>query len=323
MERKNICIVGCGRIGRLHAKNLSRSGDLFFHSRSTSSAEKLNRRFRGKGVFKGYAEVLDSAAIDAVVICSPPEYHKEQVIQALRVGKSVLVEKPMCVSVTEIEEIEQAVQDGTEDSFLMVAENYYYKPALKKIEQLLRERMIGEIRSVLVAKQFSRPVNGWRGRYGALLEGGIHFIALISEIFDDTPRRITAHFPNATASSLERYSITKLEYPGHASAQLAYSWVQPSLLKGVFQHSHICGEKGRIIFESNGLYVVLRSAGKTRLYLFDPRDLLGYGSMTNDFLACLEDNNRTPYSDFSRARRDLTIVFRAYENATNGGRPRK
>ena len=42
---KGNCLVGCGRIGRTHARNLSGRAELYFCSRSRSSAEKLQRDF--------------------------------------------------------------------------------------------------------------------------------------------------------------------------------------------------------------------------------------------------------------------------------------
>ena len=311
---KNICIVGCGKIGQLHSRNLSKYTNLFFHSRSISSAEKLNHKFNGKGIFNEFDAVLKTDEIDAVVISSPPEFHKDQIIQSLQSGKSTLVEKPMCIAETEIDAIEKMLEETGDKAFLMIAENYYYKPSLRKIKQLLKERHIGEIQSVLVKKEFEQVTTGWKSHYGALLEGGIHFIALISDIFDDTPEKINAYFPDVEKREMERYSITKLEYKNKALAQLTYSWNTKSLARGVFQLSSIIGDKGKIIFESNGLFVYIISKSKKGLYLPDLHDAMGYSEMTKDFLACLNDRTRKPYSDFYKAKRDVTIIFQAYEH---------
>jgi len=311
---KNICVVGCGKIGRLHSRNLSKFSNLFFHSRSRSSAEKLNQGFNGKGIFNRFDEVLRSPDIDAVVISTPPKFHKEQIIQSLQARKSILVEKPMCISEAEINEIEKTLGETGDNAFLMVAENYYYKTSLKKIKQLLEEEYIGEIQSVLVKKVFEQPTTGWKSNYGALLEGGIHFIALISGIFDDTPDKIDAYFPGQEKGEMERHSITKLEYKNKAFAQLTYSWNTKSLAKGVFQNSSIVGDKGKIIFESNGIYVFIISGRKTGLYWPNLPDVMGYSEMTRDFLMCLGDETRNPYSNFYKAKRDLTIIFQAYEH---------
>ncbi len=75
--------------------------------------------------------MLVDSNIDGVIICSPPEFHKDQIIKSLEAGKAVLVEKPMCISEEEISEIEEVFRKQ-KNPFLMVAENYYYKPSLKK-----------------------------------------------------------------------------------------------------------------------------------------------------------------------------------------------
>ena len=94
---KKVCLVGCGTIGRLHAKNLVGKVELSFHSRTQASAETLSRQCGGGQVFASYSEVLDSA-VDAVLISSPPDAHRPQVIAALAAGKGVLVEKPLCAT---------------------------------------------------------------------------------------------------------------------------------------------------------------------------------------------------------------------------------
>ena len=311
LEKRKICVVGCGHIGRVHAGNLSPFADLHFCSRSSASAERLNAEFAGQGVFARFEDALDSSEIEAVVISTPPAFHKDQILQALAAGKAVLVEKPMCVLPEEIDAVEAALQERP-DALFMVAENYYYKPSLRKIKHLLREGFIGEVSGALVKKLFTQEAAGWKSGYGALLEGGIHFVALISELFDCAPVSVSAEFPNRRSGQPERQSVTRLEYPNGARVTLGYSWEARSLTKGVLQHSYIIGSAGRIVFESNGIYVFLRGKGKTRLFFPGMVDLMGYRAMTRDFLDCLDDRTMRPYSGFDRAKRDLQIVFEAY-----------
>jgi len=309
-EKKNICIAGCGTIGSLHAKNLSDTSNLTFFSRTQQSAETLNRKYLGNGIFTKFEEVIASPKIDAVVISSPPEFHKDQVISAIDAGKFVLVEKPMCISLSELEEIEKAVHDNQRR--LMVAENYYYKPSLKAIKILLNENCIGEITGLSIRKEFTQPSAGWKKKYGALLEGGIHFIALISDILDRSPQSVEAEFPGPEASAPERTSVIKLTYDKTIQAVLRYSWETASLTKGVFQHSSIVGTQGKIVFESNGIYIVTGTGVNRRLSFPGFSDISGHMAMTHDFIECLNDPAKTPYSNFSKTKRDLEIVFDAY-----------
>ncbi len=309
---KHICIVGCGSISKTHAKELSGRAALYFHSRSRDSAERANSWFRGLGVFTNYSDVLNDPKIDAVIICSPPERHKDQIVQALAAGKSVLVEKPMCVSEEEVNSIQAALKTSRATT-LMVAENYYYKPSVRQIRSAIDEGLIGDIQSLQVKKVLKEATPGWKGQHGAMLEGGIHFIALISDIFQMNPSKVNAVFPGNTGEP-ERHCILDLTYPTGATARFTYSLNTYTLTKGILQHSYLKGTKGTITFETNGLYLIVNGVGRRRMIGPDFSDLMGFKAMMNDFLGCLEQPTQLPYSDFAKAKRDLGIIWQAYSS---------
>ncbi|MDA0711820.1 MAG: Gfo/Idh/MocA family oxidoreductase [bacterium] len=308
-EMPRVCLVGCGQIGATHARRLTKASDLYFCSRSWTSARHFQKKFLGRGVLADFDKVLESD-IDAVVIASPPEFHAQQVICALQAQKAVLVEKPLCISPGELESIEKAMAEAT-NPLLMVAENYYYKPSLQYLKGLIARGELGPIQSLLVRKLSTQKAVGWKSAHGALLEGGIHFIALICDFFDLPAIDVEAVFPGRDPVSPERNSITRLTFANRVTAELRYSWNTPSLLRGVFQHSRMDCTHGTIHFESNGMYAW--HSGSLRPIFPGFRDLMGYGAMTRDFMKCLEDRFQVPYSNFERAKRDLNIVFRAYQ----------
>jgi predicted dehydrogenase len=259
----------------------------------------------------------------AVVIATPPDTHTAQVVQCLQAGKSVLIEKPLCTSMAEVEAIARAAEAAPPGCTVMVAENYYYKPSLLAMKALIGDGRLGRLRRLQVRKLTRQVDDGWKSNYGALLEGGIHFVALICDLVDAamaleagalaSPTVVEADFPTRRArSEAERHSVTTLSYDGDITASLHYAWDSPSLLRGTFQHSRVEGDAGCIVFESNGLYMC-HGVGLSRK-VRGPQlgDLMGYGAMTSDFLACVADPERRPYSDLARAKRDLAIVFEAY-----------
>jgi predicted dehydrogenase len=308
---KKVCIVGCGGIARVHAKNLLGAVELSFVSRRRESAEVFSREFGGGRIYEGYEQVLASD-VDGVVLCTPPDAHAEQVVAALAAAKGVMVEKPMCVSAEEVAVIAAAIA-AQPDAPLVVAENYYYKPSLKLIRSLVEQGFVGDVQEVRVRKCFSQAAAGWKSRYGALLEGGIHFVALISAIMEAEPERVEAEFPAYKAGEPERHSITRMHYRAGARAELHYAWNSFSPTKGVFQHSRVVGDQGKITFESNGIYLRIASPAQTKIYFPGFADMMGYGEMTRDFINCLEEKGRRPHSGFAEAARDLDIVFSAYK----------
>ncbi len=305
-ERTKIAIVGCGRIARVHARNLAPDARLVFASRRVASAEALAERFSGEAL-PSLEAVLDRRDIRAVAVCSPLEHHAAQTVAALGAGKSVLVEKPMAASPAEVEEIGRALA-GKPPGALMVAENYLYRPSLGRLRSWLPE--IGAIRRVRLEKRTLQEPSDWRSGHGALLEGGIHFAALLGALVEETPEEVRAEFPGGRDPE-RRAEVTAL-YPSGIRGEIGYAWDARSLPGGVLQHSTIRGDDGRIVFESNGLYAFARIGREFRFRAGPWSDLMGFGAMTRDFLRSVRDPERRPRSHFGRARRDLGLVFRAY-----------
>ncbi len=311
-SRPTVAVVGCGRIGRVHAANLKGRARLVFASRRARSAREFARRFGGEAA-ADLGAVLARDDVTGVVLATPPEDHAEQARAALAAGKRVLVEKPLVAHPAELAVIANALR-GRPPGALMVAENYLYKPLLREASRW--RRAIGEVRRVRLSKRTRQRTPDWRGGYGALLEGGIHFVALLGGVLDETPDRVEASFPGG--ASPERRSEVSVRYPSGASAEIRYGWDTPSLPGGVLQHSRIEGRDGRLVFESNGLYSLLwsRTSGRWARFRMGPlEDLMGFRAMTADFLRMLSDPDHRPHSDFARARRDLELVFTAYRSA--------
>ncbi len=318
---KHVCLVGCGKIGDLHAKNLKGKVRLSFYSRTLQKAEEFKNKFNGVKVFSSYEQIIKDNGIDALILATPPKVHFQQTIWALKENKSVLVEKPLCVNMEEMHKIkkELPLKNG---SFLMVAENYYYKPSLKKIKKIMSSGNLGKLKKMIVRKEMTQESNDWRKEYGSLLEGGIHFIALISDIFSREPLKIHAKFTGLKSNPerflhVDRSCILEMEYSKDQYAKLIYSWETPSKTHGVFQHSILEFEKGKIIFESNGIYIVVKQNLFPKIYFPNLLDITGHKAMIYDFLKCMQEPERKPYSNFERAFRDLKIVFRSYESISS------
>lgn len=88
--------MGCGSIGRRHAKNLRSLGvqDLAFCDTNRESLEQCSNEVKGES-FSDYGEALQKFKPDMVLICTPPVYHVEEALAALQAGAHVFIEKPL------------------------------------------------------------------------------------------------------------------------------------------------------------------------------------------------------------------------------------
>jgi predicted dehydrogenase len=102
-------IVGCGRIGIVHLETLRRCPKAKVVSIGGSSKEDTVRALAGKYNVPHYSkdanEVIRHPSVQAVWICSPSQYHAQQIRLAAELGKDIFCEKPVA---TELEETIEA-----------------------------------------------------------------------------------------------------------------------------------------------------------------------------------------------------------------------
>ena len=104
-------------------------------SRSGISAFHLFRKFGFKMVSTDSKELLDDPNLDAVVISTRHNTHASFVVKALNSDKHVFVEKPLCISLDELDDIERAHSESSK--ILMVGFNRRFSPHIKKIKELI------------------------------------------------------------------------------------------------------------------------------------------------------------------------------------------
>lgn len=85
--------------------------------------------------------VLENPEIDTVVIATRHNAHAGQVLAALRGGKHVFCEKPLCLTLDELEEIE-TVAKARPGQHLMVGFNRRFAPQVVKMKELLAKRNV-------------------------------------------------------------------------------------------------------------------------------------------------------------------------------------
>src|SRR5215208_3074111 len=109
-------------------------------------AAKLHERYPQLAKLPHFAdhnEMLESVKPDAVEISTPHSFHHRQILDSLRSGAHVLVEKPMVNSVREAEEVIRT-RDET-GKVVLVSYQRHTQPTFQKIKQLIDDRAIGKI----------------------------------------------------------------------------------------------------------------------------------------------------------------------------------
>jgi len=323
MTRPTICMLGCGKITRLHstvARTLRRRFRLAYASRSLERAMAYNRQYRGAGAFGSYEDACSSPEVDAVFVCTPHACHVDHVTLAAEAGKPTLVEKPVTRTLDEWQQIRDVTTRHRTPC--MVAENYFFKPLLRTIRFHLERGDIGHPLFVEINKTGISRNTGWRTDPdlmggGALLEGGVHWVNLLLEIAGP-PREVLAARPDVDyprAAPFEDNLEVLVRFASGAVGKLLHSWRTHNRIFGL-STSKIYGTEGNITFESNGIWALVLGR-RTRIRIPGLLDIMGYRSMLKAFADVV--TGAAPVSmSLEVARRDLALIDGAYRSLESG-----
>jgi D-xylose 1-dehydrogenase (NADP+, D-xylono-1,5-lactone-forming) len=175
-------VLGTARIADkvVQGINLSNNGVLTaIASRDPGMARDWAAERNVPHAFGSYDNLLASDAIDAVYIPLPNGLHKEWTIRALQQGKHVLCEKPLAANADEVREIIAAAESTGLKA--MEAFMYRFHPAVARLQQLLTEGAIGDLKVIRASFGFRllRPADirwsaGMAG--GALMDVGSYCV---------------------------------------------------------------------------------------------------------------------------------------------------
>lgn len=84
-------------------------------------------------------EVFDSTLINTIVVGTRHDTHAQLVLECIQNGKHMYVEKPLCLTMDELTEIQSAYSRVEKKPLLMVGFNRRFAPHIQKIKTLLAE----------------------------------------------------------------------------------------------------------------------------------------------------------------------------------------
>ncbi len=187
-DRLRIGLVGCGLIGRFHARSLEQVAD----RAELSLVFDIDRERADAFAHDFSSTVADSAAhlvdsVDAVYVCTWTAAHDEIVSLAVAAGKPVFCEKPLATDLASARALTERVEQS--EVINQVGLILRRSPAMRWVAQRLRSGVDGPVMSIVFRDDQYLPTQGtyastWRGDValagaGALLEHSIHDIDLL------------------------------------------------------------------------------------------------------------------------------------------------
>lgn len=194
-----ILIIGCGSIGRRHARNALKLGaEIVLCDTNEVRMRELASQVGAAGCFTDYVQAAKHSAVHAAVVATPSNYHIPPAQALIASGIHILMEKPLCTNLQEaIAFREEVRQSGI---VLMMAHTYRFRTEWLEIKRILDSQPLGRVYSAEFMGGWYLPdwhiFEHYQHEYaakkklggGTLLTSLSHFFDVVSWLFGDIKR---------------------------------------------------------------------------------------------------------------------------------------
>jgi predicted dehydrogenase/threonine dehydrogenase-like Zn-dependent dehydrogenase len=227
-----IGVVGAGLFGKsVLLPTLEKLTDVSLEVLSTASGASAMhnaKRFGFKEAATDASELFASKNLDAVVVATPHDQHASAVISALAANKPLFLEKPLCVTNEELDDIAKTLARCRVAPIVMVGHNRRYSPHTAAMRAWLKNRKDPLVLSMRINAGFVPPdhwVHSERQGRSRIVGEMTHFLDLICALCEAHIRRIYASRVAGDGRSIinnDNLSVT-LEMTDGSVATLVYS----------------------------------------------------------------------------------------------------
>ena len=186
-----VALIGCGLIGQKRLNNLPPNSVKVACDLNLDRAKRLAAQSQGCRATESVSEAVNASDVEVVMVATVNSALAPLAMEAVRTGKHVLVEKPVGISLAELEQLEDLARQ--KNVLVRAAYNHRYHPACLKALEIWRSGALGPI-------MFVRGRYGQGGRIGyekewradpklsgggELIDQGVHLIDLAGIFLGD------------------------------------------------------------------------------------------------------------------------------------------
>lgn len=329
MGALGVGIIGCGWVAGEYIKAFhedERSAIRALVSRNPANAQ----RYRDKhnldcAIETDASAMLQMSDIDIVVVSVPHDMHTRYVVAAAEAGKHVIIEKPVAITIEDVQKQRQAVK--TNGVKTLVSFVLHWNPLLMTVDRLIDENAFGNIFMVEVDymhRIWMTPQEKWyasRKQSGtAILTGGCHAVDAL---------RWFARSEAEEVSAYQTKTANPIEYPGTISVNVKFKDGKVGRTTTTFDaqmpyrfNFGVYGTEGSI--RNDQLFAPKLFPGqndfmKIPCILPDSGDVAHhpFQGEVSHFLDCIIDDRR-PFPDLEDAAKTQAVCFAADLSAESG-----
>jgi myo-inositol 2-dehydrogenase/D-chiro-inositol 1-dehydrogenase len=189
----SIGLLGCGRIGQVHARSLAR----LTSAKLTAVADYLPAAAQALAATSGAEvrsaeDIITASDIDAVIIATPTTLHYDQIHALAAAGKAIFCEKPIDLSSARAAECKAAVEASGVGFF--TAFNRRFDPGFAHLKAQLDSGAIGATEMIVITSRDPSPppVSYIEQSGGLFRDMMIHDLDMARFLLDEEPVELFA-----------------------------------------------------------------------------------------------------------------------------------
>ena len=328
MEKVNIGVIGVGRIGRLHVRNLKYQvpgtkvlavADIF-----EKSAREVASQLEIPIAEKDYRVLLENKDIDAVIICSSTDTHAQIISEAAEAGKHIFCEKPIALDIDKIDQAIAAVKNA--GIKLQIGFNRRFDPSFKKARDLVAKGTIGTPHLIRITSRDPEPppISYVKVSGGIFLDMMIHDFDMARFLLGQEVVELMAVGSCLVDPAIGEAgdidtAIVTLKYENGAWGTIDNS---RKAVYGYDQRIEIFGSEGCVMVGNpKPTEVIVNSAKDTisdkPLYFFIERYQEAYLAEMEEFINCIREDKEPSVGGFD-GKISVQMGYAAKESLTKG-----
>ncbi len=222
--KPTIALIGAGYWGKNLARNFFELGALHtICDVNLPLLETYREKYPEVPLVNDFEKVLDTPEIKQIVIAAPAFKHFALAKQALEKGKDVYVEKPLCMTSKEGEELIKIAEKNAR--ILMVGHLLHYHPYVQKIQEMIGSGEIGKLQYIISNRM---NLGSYRTEENALWNFAPHDISVILSLCGHRlPTGVRCVGDAYLSKGVADMTMTTLQFEGGVRSHNYVSWLHP------------------------------------------------------------------------------------------------
>lgn len=239
----NVALIGTGGFATgMHLPNMSKLSSKYniraIVNRTGQKAKAVAEQYGADYATTDVEEVLKDVEVDLIMITTQHGNHGSLTLQGLKAGKHVFVEKPLCVTRQELEEIRTFYDSTPEPPMLMVGFNRRFSPYAVEIKKAVSQRSSPIMAHYRMNAGYI-PLDHWTHEHGGRIVGeACHLIDLMTYLTGSSIESISTEHLSPETGKFSKHdnrniilkyndgSVCSIQYFAVGSKKLAKEYLE-------------------------------------------------------------------------------------------------